>query len=103
MSAASALVRDPVARILRLERVVPLDIEVGDLADDLIGVAFEEAGRAVLPLHGEGRGRLAVAKEGGDLAVAVVFLANGGQDLGKSRLGQNALQECDRVAGLDRL
>ena len=34
---------------------------------------------------------------------AAVVLANGGQNLGQGGLGGNALQECDRVAGLDRL
>ena len=54
-------------------------------------------------LHREGCFRFAVAEEGGDLAVAVVFLADSGQHLGHGGLRQNAFQERDRVARLDRL
>src|SRR5271157_4978174 len=62
--------RDAVARVLRLEGVVALDIQVGDLAHDLVGVAFEEPRRPVLAFHGEGGRGIAVAEQGGDSAVS---------------------------------
>ena len=95
--------RDPVARVLGFERVPALDVEVGDLPHYLVGVTLEEFRRSVLALHCEGCFRFAVAEEGGDLAVAVVFLADSGQNLGHGGLRQNAFQERDRVARLDRL
>jgi hypothetical protein len=94
---------DPVARILSLQGVIAFDIEVGDLTNDLIRVTLKQPGRPVLPFHGEGFCGLAVAKQRGDLAGAVVRLANGAQNLGEGGFGKDALQERDGVSRFDRL
>ena len=57
--------RHPVARVLGFERVVALDVEVGDLPHHLVGVALEESppfrprasSRGLFPLCRRGRGR----------------------------------------------
>ena len=54
--------RHPIARVLRFERVVALDVEISDLSHHLVGVALEESRRSVLALHCEGCLRFALAE-----------------------------------------
>ena len=85
------------------EKIVALEIEVGNLPDDLVIIALKKRRGSVFALQLESLGRVAFTEEGRDLAIAGVFLTHGSQDFRQREFRQNAAQELDRVAGLDRL
>ena len=85
------------------QEIAPFDVEVGDPGRHLVEVAAHQHGMAVVPLHRQRLGRLAVAEQPGDLLSAVGHLPHRGQQLRRGFRRKRPAEDLDRVAGLDGL
>ena len=95
--------RDAESLVDHSQIVGSLDVEVGDLADDLIVIAVEEARGSVLAFHVERFWSASLAEEQRDFAIAWIGLPHGRENFRQGGFRQDAAQQFDRVARLDRL
>ena len=87
----------------REQDVPSLNVEVGDLTDNLVAIAAEKTGMAVLSFHLQGVAAVAFPEERGDLAAAPGRLPNGREQDWQGFRRKGAPQQFDAVASLDGL